>query len=98
MNNYLRYAMFSGMTVVMLNAVVPLSWAQDYPSRPIRLILPYPPGGAADNTARILAPRMGEALGQQIVIDNRSGATGVIGAESPLNLMNPLELLCPPQP
>jgi len=81
MNNYLRYMMFSGMTMLMLNAVVPPSWAQDYPSRPIRLILPYPPGGAADNTARILAPRMGEALGQQIVIDNRSGATGVIGAD-----------------
>lgn len=58
-----------------------LSWAQTYPSRPLRVVVPYPPGGAADNTARILWPRMSEAFGQQIVIDNRSGASGIIGAD-----------------
>jgi len=79
MKKYLRYLMFPCMGI--LNAVLASSWAQGYPSRPIRLILPYPPGGAADNTARILAPRLGEALGQLIVIDNRSGATGIIGAD-----------------
>jgi tripartite-type tricarboxylate transporter receptor subunit TctC len=68
------------VALAALNAAS-LSWAQAYPSRPIRLIVPYPPGGAADNTARILAPRAGEALGQQIVIDNRSGASGIIGAD-----------------
>ncbi len=55
--------------------------SQAYPNRPLRQIVPYPPGGAADNTARVLAPRLGEALGQPVVIDNRSGASGIIGAD-----------------
>jgi tripartite-type tricarboxylate transporter receptor subunit TctC len=55
--------------------------AQNYPTRPIRIVVPYPPGGAADNTARVLQPRLIEALGQQIVLDNRSGASGIIGAD-----------------
>ena len=55
--------------------------AQDYPGRPIRMIVPFGPGGASDFVARIIAPKMGEALGQQIVIDNRSGAAGNIGVE-----------------
>jgi len=55
--------------------------AQDYPSRPVRMIIPFGPGGASDFVARIIAPKMGDALGQQIVIDNRSGAAGNIGVE-----------------
>ena len=57
------------------------AWAQSLSSKPIRLIVPYPPGGAADATARILWPRIGDVLGQQIVIDNRPGAGGIIGVE-----------------
>lgn len=52
-----------------------------YPERPIRIIVPYPPGGNIDITARALAPGLTEALGQQIVIDNRGGAGGTIGSE-----------------
>ena len=81
MTKTLRCVLFSGTAVVLLNAVVPASWAQSYPTRPIRLIVPYPPGGAADNTARILWPRITEVFGQQIVIDNRGGASGAIGAD-----------------
>ena len=55
--------------------------AAEYPTRPIRLVLPFPPGGGSDTLARILAPRMGEAMGQQWVVDNRSGAAGNIAAE-----------------
>jgi tripartite-type tricarboxylate transporter receptor subunit TctC len=62
-------------------AVAAQAPAQDYPSRPIRMIVPFGPGGASDFVARIIAPKMGEALGQQIVIDNRSGAAGNIGVE-----------------
>lgn len=81
MTKTLRCVLLSGTAVVLLNAVVPASWAQSYPTRPIRLIVPYPPGGAADNTARILWPRIAEVFGQQIVIDNRGGASGAIGAD-----------------
>jgi tripartite-type tricarboxylate transporter receptor subunit TctC len=54
--------------------------AQTYPVRPIRLIVPYPPGGNVDITARIISPPLGEALGQTIVVDNRAGAGGNLGA------------------
>lgn len=55
--------------------------ADPYPSRPIRLISPNPAGGANDNIGRVAAARMSEALGQQVVVDNRGGAGGIIGAE-----------------
>src|SRR5687767_8550592 len=52
-----------------------------YPSRPVRLIVAVPPGGAADFTARIAAQKLGEALAQNLVIENRGGAGGTIGAD-----------------
>ena len=56
--------------------------AQDkYPSRPIRLVIPFAPGGGSDVTARLLAPRIAERLGQPVVIDNRPAASGVVGAD-----------------
>ena len=56
-------------------------FAQNYPSRPIRMIVPFSPGGATDVPARIVAQRLSEALGQQVVIDNRPGAGSMLGAE-----------------
>ncbi|MGZ8269115.1 MAG: Bug family tripartite tricarboxylate transporter substrate binding protein [Burkholderiales bacterium] len=55
--------------------------AESYPSRPVRMIVPFAPGGASDFVARIIAPKMSEVLGQQVVIDNRTGASGNIGVE-----------------
>lgn len=55
--------------------------AQNYPARPIRLIIPFPPGGSTDTYARVISPKMSESIGQQVVIDNRTGAGGAIGAE-----------------
>jgi len=55
--------------------------AQDYPIKPVRMIIPFAPGGASDVVARILSPALTKNLGQQIVIDNRSGASGNIGVE-----------------
>jgi len=55
--------------------------ADEYPSRPIHLIVPYAAGGSADSTARVLATRIGKALGQSIVVENRGGAGAIIGAE-----------------
>src|SRR5215468_8127660 len=55
--------------------------ADEYPSRPIRIIVPYAPGGGADTVARIVAKRVGETIGQTIVIENRGGAGSIIGTE-----------------
>jgi tripartite-type tricarboxylate transporter receptor subunit TctC len=55
--------------------------AQDYPVRPIKFIVSYPPGGPADILARTLAQKLGDGLGQQVLVDNRGGANGNIGAE-----------------
>lgn len=55
--------------------------AQGWPSRPIRFIVPFPPGGGTDVNARIIAPRLAAALGQQVVVENRTGAGGMVGTE-----------------
>ena len=52
-----------------------------YPHKPVRVVLPFPPGGSVDTVARLVMPRMSESLGQQFVIENRSGASGNIGSE-----------------
>jgi tripartite-type tricarboxylate transporter receptor subunit TctC len=67
----------------MLLAASPAPWAQDtYPSRPLRLIVSYPPGGVADLVARTLAGYMQESLGQPVVIDNRPGGATIIATEA----------------
>ena len=55
--------------------------AEGYPDRPVRLIVGFPPGGATDLVARIIAPKLSEGLGQQVVVDNRAGANGTLGAD-----------------
>ena len=64
---------------IFLSGAAASTLAQSFPSRPIRLVVAYPPGGATDILARAIAPKAGELLGQQIIIDNRTGANGNIG-------------------
>jgi tripartite-type tricarboxylate transporter receptor subunit TctC len=56
--------------------------AQDYPTRPVRLIIPFPPGGSNDIVGRLVATQLGERLGMLVVVDNRGGAGGVVGTET----------------
>lgn len=57
------------------------AWSQAYPAKPIKLISPYPPGGGTDAAARIIAQALGDQMGQQVVVDTRGGASGLIGTE-----------------
>jgi tripartite-type tricarboxylate transporter receptor subunit TctC len=57
-----------------------IALAQAYPARPVRMIVPFPPGGATDLLARVVAQKLGEGLGHQVVVDNRPGAGGTIGS------------------
>jgi tripartite-type tricarboxylate transporter receptor subunit TctC len=70
-----------GLAAVLLNAAIATCGAADYPSRPIRMIVPFSPGGTSDTLARILGQKMTEAWGQQVVVDTRPGASGIIGTE-----------------
>jgi len=69
------------ISVLMLLIPV-LCFAQGYPNRPLRMIVPFAPGGASDFVGRILQPRMSELLGQQVLVENRGGAAGNIGVEA----------------
>jgi tripartite-type tricarboxylate transporter receptor subunit TctC len=75
---------FQGLTLAAGAALLAAAaaTAQTYPERPVRLIVPWPPGGSVDTTARYINEQLGKELGQPIVIDNRSGATGNIGSEA----------------
>jgi tripartite-type tricarboxylate transporter receptor subunit TctC len=57
------------------------AWAQAYPNRPVRVVVPYPPGGGTDVVARTIAQKMTEAMGQSLVVDNRGGANGILGSD-----------------
>ena len=61
--------------------------AQDYPSKPVRLIIPFPPGGSNDVVGRMIALQLSDRLGKQVVVDNRGGAGGVIGTEAAANAL-----------
>src|SRR5438477_10980344 len=56
--------------------------AQDFPARPVRIVVPFPPGGGADALARLMAPKLTETWKQQLIVENKPGASGHIGADA----------------
>ncbi len=70
------------LELMLALALIPVSaWAQNYPVKSIRIIVPFAPGGGTDILTRVISPKLGETLGQQIVVDNRAGAGSTIGSE-----------------
>ena len=74
----IRYVIF---TTVLWTGLADFTAAQSYPNRPIRFIVPYPAGGAGDIFARVIGAKLGDAFGQQVVVDNRPGANAIIGTD-----------------
>src|SRR3990167_8144963 len=69
------------MVCTLLAAPIDPGYTQSYPARPVRFVVPYPPGGTTDLVARGIAAKLTERWGQQVVVDNRGGASTIIGAE-----------------
>jgi tripartite-type tricarboxylate transporter receptor subunit TctC len=76
-----RLIFVSGFMSFMALALAPTAMAQTYPSKPIKMIVPFPAGGTTDIVARIVAQKMSESMGQAVTVDNRGGAGGAIGAD-----------------
>jgi tripartite-type tricarboxylate transporter receptor subunit TctC len=74
-------AMHASMTVLLLAAASQAPAQSEYPTRNIRIVVPYPPGGSIDYLARLFSPRLSETLGRQVVVDNRGGGNTIIGAD-----------------
>src|SRR5262245_17082703 len=72
-------------TVALLFALTTIATAQDYPSKPVRVIIPFPPGGINDTVGRLVATQLSTRLGKQFVVDNRGGAGGIVGTELTAN-------------
>ena len=80
-----RSASLPLVTAAFVLALTAFAAAQDYPTKPIRMIIPFPPGGGSDVTGRVVATALGERLGKQGIVDNRAGAGGVVGSELAAN-------------
>jgi len=74
----------AALLAAALAALAPHAPAQNYPARPVRVIVPYPPGGTSDILSRLIGAKLTEAWGQQVIVDNRTGASGNIGTEAAL--------------
>jgi len=78
----LRAGTVAFATIAALTHGINPAAAQAYPSKPIRMVVPFPAGGGIDTVARVIAPKLAESLGQPVIIDNRVGASGTVGTEA----------------
>ena len=76
------HAPFHGMAAIVLALAAPLATAQDYPTRPVKIVVPFAAGGSADVYARVLSQKLQESLGQTFVVDNRPGGGSLIGTDA----------------
>src|SRR5207237_4375137 len=77
--NKITYA--AAVLALLAGSAAPAVLAQNYPTKPIRMLIGFPPGGGTDIIGRIVAQKLSEAIGQQIIVDNRGGASGQLAAE-----------------
>src|SRR5438132_14088863 len=82
--NRFSTVMTAGLALAAATVASPAA-AQSYPSKAIRLVSPFPPGGSVDVVGRLLAVKLSQTLGQQMVVDNRAGASGLIGTQIVMN-------------
>src|SRR6185295_5748697 len=83
----MRLAKVLACVLAFVASVIP-AHAQDYPTRPITLVVPYPAGGGVDAMARIVADKLTAALGQQVLVDNRGGGSGLVGTRAVIRAMH----------
>jgi tripartite-type tricarboxylate transporter receptor subunit TctC len=76
-----KQVMALAAAVVVTAAVSPIAVAQDFPTKPINIVVPFPPGGSNDVLARVLGQKMSESFGQPVIVQNKPGAAGNIGTE-----------------
>src|SRR5262245_4258512 len=80
-NTMLLKIAFAHMMLALAVLAAPATAAETWPARPLRLVVPFPPGGSSDVAARAISQRLSERLQQQVVVDNRGSAGGIVGAD-----------------
>ena len=75
-------ALTAGLVVALCGLAPHAALAQSWPEKPVRMVIPFPPGGTLDKVGRMLAQRLGEQFGQTFIVDNRPGGNGVIGGDA----------------
>ena len=85
-----RHALQAALALAGLLAAAPAAWAQKFPDKPIRIVVGYSAGGGVDAVARMLSARLPAVLGQQVLVENRTGATGLIAADLVAKALSPI--------
>ena len=95
-----RRLMHGAIATTASTLIAPVARAQSaaFPGRPVKLVVPFPAGGATDLTARLLAGKLAEAWGQQVIVENKPGASGMIGGEQVARAPADGHTLWPPSP